>query len=170
MDTVLDLAKMSGMKAFDEKALFRGPDATQLREDFKHNFRNVSRILDCVGCDKCRLWGKLQVSGLGTALKILFELDDKAFKWVAGRGDKGNQAMTDEVRPQNSPKINPNLLQRSEIVALFNTLHRMSESLDAIETFRRMYAEAQKADLQRLEESRHHSASTPSVSRYPVRL
>lgn len=28
--------------------------------------------MDCVGCDKCKLWGKLQVQGLGTALKILF--------------------------------------------------------------------------------------------------
>ena len=51
-----------------------------LKEQFKSHFRNVSRIMDCVGCDKCRLWGKLQVSGLGTALKILFELEDKALK------------------------------------------------------------------------------------------
>ncbi|GKD36044.1 endoplasmic reticulum oxidoreductin-1-like protein [Tanacetum coccineum] len=27
-------------------------------------------LMDCVGCEKCRLWGKLQVLGLGTALKI----------------------------------------------------------------------------------------------------
>jgi hypothetical protein len=56
------------------------PVSQQLRDEFKHNFRNVSRILDCIGCDKCRLWGKLQISGLGTALKILFELDDNAFE------------------------------------------------------------------------------------------
>lgn len=31
-----------------------------------------SALMDCVGCEKCRLWGKLQVLGLGTALKILF--------------------------------------------------------------------------------------------------
>lgn len=31
--------------------------------------------MDCVGCEKCRLWGKLQVLGLGTALKILFSVD-----------------------------------------------------------------------------------------------
>ena len=52
----------------------------ELRDQFKLNFRNVSRIMDCTGCDKCRLWGKLQISGIGTALKILFELDDKAFE------------------------------------------------------------------------------------------
>lgn len=28
--------------------------------------------MDCVGCDKCRLWGKVQVNGMGTALKVLF--------------------------------------------------------------------------------------------------
>lgn len=38
--------------------------------------------MDCVGCDKCRLWGKVQTSGLGTALKILFELDEKALEQV----------------------------------------------------------------------------------------
>jgi phosphoribosylaminoimidazole-succinocarboxamide synthase len=40
----------------------------------------VSRIMDCVGCDKCRLWGKLQISGLGTALKVLFSYDDEYLK------------------------------------------------------------------------------------------
>jgi len=34
-----------------------------------------SALMDCVGCEKCRLWGKLQVLGLGTALKILFSDD-----------------------------------------------------------------------------------------------
>ena len=51
-----------------------------IKQEFKDRFRNVSRIMDCVGCDKCRLWGKLQVSGVGTALKILFELDEKALE------------------------------------------------------------------------------------------
>lgn len=51
-----------------------------LKEEFKAHFRNVSRIMDCVGCDKCRLWGKVQVSGIGTALKILFGLDDQDFE------------------------------------------------------------------------------------------
>lgn len=34
--------------------------------------------MDCVGCEKCRLWGKLQVLGLGTALKILFSVGDQS--------------------------------------------------------------------------------------------
>jgi phosphoribosylaminoimidazole-succinocarboxamide synthase len=54
--------------------------AQVLKEEFKTHFRNVTRIMDCVGCDKCRLWGKIQTTGLATALKILFELDEKALK------------------------------------------------------------------------------------------
>jgi hypothetical protein len=46
--------------------------ARELREEFRSHFMNISRIMDCVGCDKCRLWGKLQTHGMGTALKILF--------------------------------------------------------------------------------------------------
>jgi ERO1-like protein beta len=65
---------------FDERGMFRGVGAEVLKEEFKAHFRNVSRIMDCVGCDKCRLWGKVQVTGIGTALKILFELDEKALE------------------------------------------------------------------------------------------
>lgn len=38
--------------------------------------------MDCVGCDKCRLWGKVQTTGLATALKVLFEMDEKALECV----------------------------------------------------------------------------------------
>lgn len=36
-----------------------------------------SALMDCVGCEKCRLWGKLQVLGLGTSLQILLSVDDQ---------------------------------------------------------------------------------------------
>lgn len=39
-----------------------------------------------------------------------------------------------------SPKINHNLLTRSEVVALINTLHRWTESLVAVNDFRKMWA------------------------------
>ena len=39
-----------------------GQQARKLKEEFRQHFRNISRIMDCVGCDKCKLWGKLQVS------------------------------------------------------------------------------------------------------------
>ncbi len=33
----------------------------QLLERFRGKFYNISRIMDCVGCQRCRLWGKLQI-------------------------------------------------------------------------------------------------------------
>lgn len=102
--------KSSG-EIFDETAMFQSPDAIGLKEDFKHRFRNISRIMDCVGCDKCRLWGKVQTNGYGTALKVLFEFDEK--------------------NPKNDPH-----LRRTELVSLINTLDRVSHSLNAIGHFR----------------------------------
>lgn len=59
-------------KLLDEK--------NSLRNEFQLRFRNISRIMDCVHCEKCRLWGKVQILGLGTAIKILLtpqeELDN----------------------------------------------------------------------------------------------
>ena len=46
-----------------------------MTEQFVIHFSCCSALMDCVGCEKCRLWGKLQVLGLGTALKILFSVD-----------------------------------------------------------------------------------------------
>ena len=43
-----------------------------LLKEIQTKFYNISRILDCVNCEKCRLNGKLQLKGLGTALKLLF--------------------------------------------------------------------------------------------------
>lgn len=79
-ESLKEVIRLVSERGFDEADFFTGPDALALKGQFKHHFRNVSRIMDCVGCDKCRLWGKLQVSGLGTALKILFELDEKALE------------------------------------------------------------------------------------------
>ena len=67
------------------------------REALRAHFRNVSAVMDCVGCEKCRLWGKLQTAGLGVALKVLF-----------GGAEQ---------------------LRRNEVIALVNTLHRLSESI-----------------------------------------
>ncbi|RAL13552.1 ER oxidoreductin [Aspergillus homomorphus CBS 101889] len=97
---------------FDENIMFQDPSALGLKEDFRNRFRNVSRLMDCVGCDKCRLWGKLQVNGYGTALKVLFEYD--------------------ETKNGENP-----LLRRTELVALINTLGRISHSVAAVRSFHR---------------------------------
>ena len=38
---------------------------TELLDEMRSRLRNVSRLMDRVGCGRCRLWGKLQVQGLG---------------------------------------------------------------------------------------------------------
>jgi ERO1-like protein beta len=106
----------SGPEIFDESMMFQDPDTVVLKEDFRNRFRNVSRVMDCVGCDKCRLWGKLQTNGYGTALKVLFEFD--------------------ENDSSNDPP-----LRRTELVALLNTMDRLSHSLSAIKQFRAMIDE-----------------------------
>ncbi len=49
-------------------------DPHELREQFIHKFQNISRIMDCVGCEKCKLWGKLEVLGIGTVSVKLYLL------------------------------------------------------------------------------------------------
>lgn len=104
------------------------------QEDIRLAFLNISRIMDCVGCFKCRLWGKLQASthlphtlsgslvtlwfialfssrsgqtqGLGTSLKILFS---------------GRQI---EALPPSGVQRPAFQLSRQEIVSLFNAFGR----------------------------------------------
>ncbi|XP_032169374.1 ERO1-like protein beta isoform X8 [Mustela erminea] len=87
------------------------------KEEFRLHFKNISRIMDCVGCDKCRLWGKLQTQGLGTALKILFS-------------EKEIQKL-----PENSPSKGFQLT-RQEIVALLNAFGRLSTSIRELQNFK----------------------------------
>uniref|UniRef100_A0A2K6T2Z0 Endoplasmic reticulum oxidoreductase 1 beta n=1 Tax=Saimiri boliviensis boliviensis TaxID=39432 RepID=A0A2K6T2Z0_SAIBB len=104
---------------FDEKSMFAGDKkgAKSLKEEFRLHFKNISRIMDCVGCDKCRLWGKLQTQGLGTALKILFS-------------EKEIQKL-----PENSPSKGFQLT-RQEIVALLNAFGRLSTSITELQNFK----------------------------------
>lgn len=104
---------------FNENSLFTGDrnEASRLKADFRQHFRNISRIMDCVGCFKCRLWGKLQTQGLGTALKILFS-------------EKQIESM-----PSSGPSYNFQLT-RQEIVALFNAFGRISTSIRELQNFR----------------------------------
>ena len=111
-------AAASHPQIFDENTMFQDPQVSgELKEDFRNRFRNVSRLMDCVGCDKCRLWGKLQTVGYGTALKVLFEYD--------------------ELKNGENPP-----LRRTELVALVNTLDRVSSSLTALGRMRVMVAES----------------------------
>ncbi|KAF8030971.1 hypothetical protein BT93_D0226 [Corymbia citriodora subsp. variegata] len=93
---------------FDEAKLWKGQNGPELKQKIQNQFRNISAIMDCVGCEKCRLWGKLQVLGLGTALKILFSVD-------------GQENLHQTLQ-----------LQRNEVIALMNLLNRLSESVKLV--------------------------------------
>ena len=41
-------------------------EIVQLKGEYKNRFRNISRLIDCVGCDKCQLWGKVPTQGYKT--------------------------------------------------------------------------------------------------------
>jgi ERO1-like protein alpha len=67
-------------------------------------FHNISAVMDCISCQKCKLHGKLQLLGIGTALKIL-------------------------LVPE---QLIATSLAREELVALFNTIGKFSRSIAAV--------------------------------------
>ncbi|XP_068428622.1 ERO1-like protein alpha [Clinocottus analis] len=121
---ILQLARSFPLH-FDETSLFAQgkEEASQLKEDVRLAFLNISRIMDCVGCFKCRLWGKLQTQGLGTSLKILFS---------------GRQI---EALPLSSGQRSSFRLRRQEVVSLLNAFGRVSTSIRELKTFRSLLAE-----------------------------
>ena len=62
--------------------------------------------MDCLGCERCKVWGKLQITGIGTALKII--TSDPATLTLA----------------------------RHEVVALVNAFGRISTSISELADFR----------------------------------
>lgn len=104
------LPVLSQHTLFNTSTLFDPKNVSpNLKNEFRARFKNISAIMDCVGCDRCRMWGKLQTIGYGTALKVLFDGED-VLKF-----------------------------RRIEIVALFNTFDRLSKSIVAINNFKVMY-------------------------------
>lgn len=48
---------------FDEGRLWKGEDGPELKKQLQKHFHNITKAMDCVGCEKCKLWGKLQILG-----------------------------------------------------------------------------------------------------------
>ncbi len=48
---------------FDEGRLWKGKDGRELKLELQQAFQYITRVMDCVGCEKCKLWGKLQTLG-----------------------------------------------------------------------------------------------------------
>ncbi|XP_037553644.1 ERO1-like protein alpha [Nematolebias whitei] len=122
---ILQLARSFPLH-FDETSLFAGDEkeAAKLKEDVRLAFLNISRIMDCVGCFKCRVWGKLQTQGLGTALKILFS-------------ERQIEALPNKSSEQRSSFQ----LSRQEIVSLLNAFGRISTSIRELKNFKSLLAE-----------------------------
>lgn len=120
------LRKSPLANAIDEHTLFQSPETDRLKTEFRQRVRNTNALMSCVGCERCRLWGKIQTAGYGTALKILLEFPENAEK---------------------DPKLTKELLRsfrRSELVALINTFGRISTSVHATDVFtQRAKAEVQ---------------------------
>lgn len=96
-----------------------GVDERELRHRFKHG---VYDAMDCVTCDRCRLWGKLQSLGVATALKCALA-DDNANTSPACVTDSNNGHAT-LFR-----------LGRLEAVALINLLARLTDSVYETQVF-----------------------------------
>ena len=62
--------------------------------------------MNCVTCEKCKVWGKLQILGMGTAIKLLLLSNDEIKAQVA----------------QGKP-----ILNRQELIALINSFFHMAE-------------------------------------------
>ncbi|KAL6076141.1 protein folding in endoplasmic reticulum, variant 2 [Balamuthia mandrillaris] len=80
----------------------------ELKKEFRAKFHNISLLMECVACESCKLHAKLQVLGIGTALKILLA---------------ENEVKRHGIIQQ---------LQRNEIIALINTLAKFSDSIQTI--------------------------------------
>lgn len=118
-----------------------------LKQNFKGVFRNISKLMDCVSCQKCQLHGKLALLGVGTALKIL-------------------------LLPE---RLIPSTLTREEVVALINTAGKFSQAIEGIKDLQRLNweeayfkeTEAKQAESKRLNEMRQlaDAAAAASVKR-----
>lgn len=86
--------------------------------EIKMKFRNISEIMNCVSCQKCRMHGKLQIYGVATMLKILFSEEEN---------------------------IN---LKRNELVSFVNMIGKVSSSIkyvtDYLDDLREEYIKEQK--------------------------
>merc|ERR1712154_428740 len=92
------------LNSFDESTMFQ-EERFLIMDNFRNVFRNISDIIDCVSCEKCKLHAKCGLLGLDTALKILF---------------------SKEV-------LSVDMFERNEILALIVTLGKYSDAIQFIE-------------------------------------
>lgn len=125
--------------AFDESSLFQhGPEhRSQLKRQFKSVFRNITELVDCVQCQKCRLHAKVFSLGLGTALKILL-----------------------------TPPVHiPSTTSRDEVVAMVNVLWKLSEAMEDAKELAQEYwkQHSSRASQKAVEKKPEPKSETPSL-------
>jgi ERO1-like protein alpha len=84
---------------FNESDVVQSDHSAEYVNQMHEKLLNITRLTDCLTCEKCRLWGKVQMLGLGTALRIVLSKE-----------------------PIKS-------LQRGEVVTLINLLRQLSYSI-----------------------------------------
>jgi hypothetical protein len=92
---------------FNESVLLEAPSELgmpRLIAQMRRRLANITTLMDCVTCEKCRLWGKLQMRGLAAAFRVVM-------------------APVDRVPP----------LSRSEIVALVNLARQLTDSVHNVQ-------------------------------------
>lgn len=144
LDSCILQSCASVFSAFDEAMLFQKPHEHtwwSLKRQFKGVFQNISKIVDCVPCQKCRLHGKLQLLGLGTALKWLL-------------------LPADLIQTTTS---------REELVALVNTLSKFSRAIAwARQLSARAFTEKAAAAEKAAAVTARQSDQRPSGSAHPL--
>lgn len=62
---------------FDESAFLESEKGRELIPQFKSIMLNVTHLMDCVTCEKCRIWGKLETKGIAVAMKVIMNREDE---------------------------------------------------------------------------------------------
>lgn len=82
--------------------------------EIKMRFRNISDIINCVSCQKCRMHGKLQINGVAAMFKILFSDEKKltlkrnelvAFVNMIGKVSSSIKYVTDYLEETKKEKL-----------------------------------------------------------------
>lgn len=77
--------KLLCSNTFNETKLLESARGRLLLPEMKRMMLNITTLMDCLACEKCRVWGKLQTRGLAAAFKVV--MSDPAAKVGLSRGD-----------------------------------------------------------------------------------
>lgn len=135
--------------------------------EFAGHFKNItSNIMDCVACDKCKLWGKIQTHGLGTAFKILTTHEDiisKSFS-EGGNFSSENEPFSVDAH-RDSKRLSRNKsrfhLTRHEITCLINGFAKLSQSIHFLQQYDQLLSQ-KYSDQERRPSIFSHKASSLS--------